>query len=84
MAGRSRSVFQGGNTVKTYQIIEEETIRAVYEIEVPDDIAAKGEDAIYDYWYNIEEPGMHLIESECIDCDAIECIEVTNDNGKGN
>jgi len=54
--------------VKTYQIIEEETIRAVYEIEVPDDIAAKGEDAIYDYWYNIEEPGMHLIESECIDC----------------
>lgn len=65
--------------MKTYHIVEEETIRAVYEIEVPDEVAAKGADAIYDYWYNVENPTDHLIESECRDVDAIDCYEVTQD-----
>lgn len=68
--------------MKTFHIVEEETIKAIYEIEVPDEIAAKGEEAIYDYWYEIENPNEYLIESECSDVDAIDCFEVTEDKSE--
>lgn len=62
--------------MKTYHIVEEETIKAIYEIEVPDEVAAKGVEAIYEYFYEIETPNDYLIESECRDVDAIDCYEV--------
>lgn len=64
--------------MKKYQIVEEETVENIFEIEVPDDVAAKGDDAILDYWYNLDEPGMYLIESNCIDCDAVTLTDITN------
>ena len=64
--------------MKTFHIVEEETIKAIYEIEVPDDVVARGVEAVYEYWYEIENPGDYLIESECRDVDAIDCYEVKN------
>lgn len=40
--------------MKKFHIVEEETIKAIYEIEVPDEVTARGVEAVYEYWYEIE------------------------------
>lgn len=61
---------------KTYHIVEEETHRSVYEIEIPEEIIAQGIDAIYEYWYEIEDPSRYLVETDCRDLEAIDAYAV--------
>ena len=62
--------------MKKYHIVEEETVKNIFEIEVPDDVAEKGEDAIIEYWYDLSDPGNYLIDSACQDCEVIEVEKI--------
>lgn len=62
--------------MKTFHIVEETTIKTTFEITIPDEVAAKGEEAIYDYFYMLSDPDTFIIESECADVDAIDCYEI--------
>lgn len=64
--------------MKTYHIIEEETVRKIYEVKIPDDIISQGIDAVYDYWYSIENPEKLEIDTSYSDYAVVEAYEISN------